>query len=155
MENLIVRSAEMAAKLEQRSHPLNPQVERQAVSLGDLAGLQLCGVHYTVLKPGREATVTHHHQFADEFLFILSGRGELRLDGKPYELNTGDFVGLPARGPAHTLLNPGTEDLIYLVGGNRPAFDVCDYPQLGQRVYLYHSDKRHLDFVRLDQLSSR
>lgn len=154
MDHLIVRQADVTAKLEKRSHPLNSKVERHTVSLGDLTGLKLCGLHYTVLESGREATVTHHHQFADEFIFILSGQGELRLDGKPYALSAGDFAGLPARGPAHTLFNPGPDDLVYLVGGNRPEFDVCDYPQLGQRVYFYSTEKRHLDFVSTEEINA-
>jgi uncharacterized cupin superfamily protein len=46
-------------------------------------------------------------------------------------------------------------DLVYLVGGDRSARDVCDYPRLDKRVYVSKlPDGRRLDFVDRKSLNS-
>jgi uncharacterized cupin superfamily protein len=144
----IVRQKEMFENVKCLQHPLDKSAERNAVSLGDLTGLSKCGIHFTVLKPGKTSTVPHRHHLADEFVFVISGRGEVILDEQNFEVATGDFIGLPKGGPSHAMKNNSSEDLIYLVGGDRPDFDVCDYPKLKKRVYLHQSGgKRNLDFI--------
>jgi uncharacterized cupin superfamily protein len=47
--------------------------------------------------------------------------------------------------------NSGSETLVYLVGGGRPDFDVCNYPKLKKRLYLVQRPEgRHREFVDLD-----
>lgn len=59
----------------------------------------------------------------------------MTLDEQTFDLVAGDFVGLPAGGPAHVFHNPGPEPLRCLVVGSRLAHDVGDYPRLGKRLY--------------------
>jgi uncharacterized cupin superfamily protein len=152
----VIRQHEMHEQLESRSHPLNADAKRRTFSLGDASGLQLVGLHYTVVAPGDVSTELHAHVFADEFVFVLSGSGEITLDDQTIAVTAGDFVGLPARGPAHRLKNTGTVDLVYLIGGNRPPFDVCDYPERDRRLYFYaDGDRRARDFVDRDDVDSR
>ena len=147
MEN-VVRKEKILQSLVQRAHPLNPEVERHALSLGDLCGLGKVGIHFTLVKPGKSTTELHTHKNCDEFMFILSGEGTLTLDQEAVAVSEGDFIGLPARGPAHLLTNTGDRDLVYLVGGDRPDYDVCLYPRLGKRLYLYKDGpKRQLDTI--------
>ncbi|HSM83317.1 MAG TPA: cupin, partial [Nodosilinea sp.] len=47
----------------------------------------------------------------------------------------GDFMGFAAGGMAHSLSNPFDDDLVYLVGGLRLEFDICDYPRVNTRLY--------------------
>lgn len=146
----------MFRKLEERHHPLDPSARRQAMSLGDLTGLTECGIHLTILKPGDISTVQHSHQFADEFIFVISGKATLTLDDRQVEISEGDFIGLPAKGPSHLVTNTGEADFTYLMGGNRPKFDVCDYPKLAKRVYLYYAgDRRSRDFVKVSDVDAR
>ncbi|CAB3747882.1 hypothetical protein LMG29660_00730 [Burkholderia puraquae] len=35
--------------------------------------------------------------------------------------------------------------LVYLVAGDRPEHDVCDYPKLGKRLYKAGADKVFVD----------
>ena len=44
-------------------------------------------------------------------------------------------MGFVAGSRPHNIYNPNAEDLVYLVGGNRLPFDVCDYPKVGKRRY--------------------
>ena len=150
----IVRGAvEKARGAAAISHPLNPEATRRTISLGDATGLATVGVHLNVVAPGSLTTELHSHAFVDEFIYILSGVATVFLDEEEFSVGAGDFIGLPARGPAHCMRNTGTEDLVYLVGGNRPAFDVCNYPRQGKRLYAYDSaEGRARDFVELGQV---
>ncbi|MGC4087997.1 MAG: cupin domain-containing protein [Polyangiaceae bacterium] len=130
------------------AHPLNPQAKRKTLSLGDATGLGRVAVHVNVVAPGDETTEPHVHEFVDEFVYILSGNASVYLDGVEHSVSAGDFVAFPAQGPAHWMKNTGSVDLVYLVGGDRAAFDVCEYPRLEKRVYVMaRDDGRHLHFV--------
>lgn len=118
-------------------NPINPLARCRTTSLGDCTGLTKMGVHINVIAPGDVSSEPHMHACVDEFIFVLSGRGTVSLGGNDHPLAAGDFVGFPANGPAHTMTNSGTEDLVYLIGGNRAEMDVCDYPLQGKRLYLY------------------
>jgi uncharacterized cupin superfamily protein len=136
-------------------HFLNPEARRRTMSLGDAAGLRGIGVHLTILAPGDTSTEQHVHTRGEEFIYIVSGRGTVLLDSERHAVQAGDFLGFPAGGPAHGMLNTGSEDLVYLVGGDRPDFDVVDYPRLGKRLYLYQGkDGRQNDLVDREDLKS-
>jgi uncharacterized cupin superfamily protein len=130
------------------AHPLNARAKRRTLSLGDETGLSQCAVHLNIVAPGDESTESHVHEFVDEFVYILSGNATVLLGDAEHEVGAGDFIAFPARGPAHWMKNTGTTDLVYLVGGDRSAHDVCDYPRLDQRVYVSKvPEGRRLDFV--------
>lgn len=136
-------------------HPLNEGARRRTTSLGDAAGLRGIGVHLNIIAPGDASTEQHTHVRAEEFIYILSGRGALLLDDERHEVAAGDFIGFPVNGPAHAMFNDGSEDLVYLVGGNRPDFDVADYPRLGKRLYIYQgADGRRYDLVDQEQVGA-
>lgn len=136
-------------------HPLNPQAKRKTLSLGDATGLRGVAVHVNIVAPGDETTESHVHEWVDEFVYILSGSATVYFDGEPHPVSAGDFVAFPARGPAHSMKNTGDVDLVYLVGGDRRDFDICEYPRLEKRVYVtQRSDGRHLHFVDTKDVTS-
>jgi uncharacterized cupin superfamily protein len=137
------------------AHPLNPHAKRKTLSLGDETGLSRVAVHVNVVAPGDETTESHVHEWVDEFVYVLSGHATVYLDGEAHEVSAGDFVAFPAGGPAHSMKNTGEVDLVYLVGGDRHDFDVCDYPRLAKRVYVSkRPDGRHLHFVDVKDVTS-
>ncbi|MCA9536344.1 MAG: cupin domain-containing protein [Myxococcales bacterium] len=116
-------------------HFLNPNGRRVNKSLGDATGLTGFGVHLIEVPVGADSTEYHRHYQEDECVYVLAGRAVVTLDEQPFELGPGDFVGLPAGGPAHVFHNPGPDVLRCLVVGARLAHDVGDYPRLGKRLY--------------------
>lgn len=132
-------SAEAIAALPEnaRQHAFNPNGVRHTRALSDACGLQQIGVHLVRLEPGRESTEYHTHAHDEEWIYILSGRGTAEIGGRKAEVKTGDFMGFVAGSEPHTMTNPFKEDLIYLVGGTRHAYDVVDYPRRGIRSYKY------------------
>lgn len=64
------------------------------------------------LHPG--ATIGEHRNDKDEIYYVLSGRGELTLDGQRREVGPGDAI-LTRDGSTHALAQRGEQDLVIIV----------------------------------------
>lgn len=113
-------------------HPFNPNSEMTLTPLGDAAGLTRLGVNLIRIPPGRESFIPHAHTLQEEFVYVLSGAGEVVLDGKAHPIGPGDFVGFPTDGVVHNLKSLGPEDLVYLTAGERTAVEIADMPTIGR-----------------------
>ncbi|MFW6198428.1 MAG: cupin domain-containing protein [Acidobacteriota bacterium] len=113
-------------------HPLNPKSGATFRSLSETAGLERIGFHLIRLGPGREANELHTHRFEEEFYYVLSGRGVLLAGDEEHEMGPGSFVGFPTPSEPHLMTNPFDEDLVYLVGGERNAFEIAEFPRHGK-----------------------
>jgi mannose-6-phosphate isomerase-like protein (cupin superfamily) len=58
----------------------------------------------------------HFHRDYDELYYVISGTGELKMDGKSYELRPGAVVGIPA-GVVHELNANENQVLEFLIVG--------------------------------------
>ena len=153
---VLLRSGDIQALPEERRpHPLNAAFVRHTRSLGDAAGLSTIGVHLVRLESGDTSSVYHFHHQDEEWVYILSGRGIAHIGDQKHEVGPGDFMGFVAGSPAHNLHNPNAEDLVYLVGGNRWPFDVCDYPEVGKRRYRINGKNVYVDADVLDKAGEK
>ncbi len=118
-------------------------------SLSDACGLKQIGVHLVRLQPGRESTEYHTHSHDEEWIYILSGRGMAEIGERKTEVKAGDFMGFAESSAHHSMTNPFAEDLIYLVGGTRHAYDVVDYPRRGVRSYKYAGKRDNVETKKL------
>ena len=64
------------------------------------------------LKPG--AGIGYHLQTEDEIYYVLSGRGSMTVDGKSFDVGSGDAI-LTRPGSSHGLKQVGTEDLVIMI----------------------------------------
>jgi mannose-6-phosphate isomerase-like protein (cupin superfamily) len=64
------------------------------------------------LKPG--SGIGYHEQTEDEIYYVLSGRGQMTLDGTTVDVGPGTAV-LTRTGSSHGLKQVGTEDLVILI----------------------------------------
>jgi mannose-6-phosphate isomerase-like protein (cupin superfamily) len=64
------------------------------------------------LKPG--SGIGYHEQREDEIYYVLSGRGEMTLDGKTVEVGPGTAI-LTRTGSSHGLKVLGNEDLVIII----------------------------------------
>jgi uncharacterized cupin superfamily protein len=140
---------------ERRAHPLNPRFVRHTRSLGDAAALTTIGVHLVRLEKDDTSSVLHFHHQDEEWIYILSGKGTARIGDEEHEVGPGDFMGFAAGSAPHNLYNPHAEDLVYLVGGNRWPFDVCDYPQIGKRRYRINGKNVYVDADVLEKAGEK
>ena len=125
-------------------HPLNISAVRRMRSLGDLTGLTRLGIHLVRLTPGHDSSEYHRHHNSDEFIYVLQGRAKARLGEETITIGPGDFLGFPAGSLAHKLFNPYEVDLLYLMGGSRPAEDICDYPEAGKRLRTADGKRQYM-----------
>ena len=70
------------------------------------------------LKPG--SGIGYHEQKEDEIYYVLSGRGEMTIDGKAFEVTPGTAV-LTRPGSSHGLKQVGGEDLVILINYEQAA----------------------------------
>jgi uncharacterized cupin superfamily protein len=80
------------------------------------------------LPPGKRSFPLHAHHITEEALFVVSGRGKVRTPDGLTDLGPGDFVSFPPGGPAHQLINDGTEPLVYVGMAAVAGVDVVEYP---------------------------
>lgn len=148
---LIRRSAIDSMEPQKFVHPLNAQAIRWTRSLGDACGLTSLGVHLVRVKPGDETTEFHFHHHDEEWIYILSGHGKAQIGDEEHDIGAGDFMGFVAGSAPHGMRNTGDHDLVYLVGGNRLPFDVCDYPKLKKRRYRTNGKSYFMTWDQIDE----
>ncbi len=118
-------------------HPMQADTEVYFASLSGPAGLERAHLNLVRVPPGRAAFPVHSHALQEEFVFILSGAGTVRIGDKDYAVGPGDYLGYPTDGTPHDLRNTGTEDLVCLMGGERTETEVATFPELG-KVAIQH-----------------
>lgn len=151
-QNYILTKSDIDAIPESKHvHQFNDKAIRHTVSLSDIVGLNKFGLHLVSVEPGDETTQHHYHEESDEFIYVLSGELSLRYGDESYTLTTGDFVGFPAHGAAHSMRNDSAADAVYLMGGNRPPIDIVNYPDIERKMYTIHGKK---EFVNLQDLGT-
>lgn len=121
-------------------HPYNPASDVYLRRLSPLVGLKRLGLYLARIPAGGESFLYHRHERDEEFLFILSGRGQAEIGEESFEVGPGDFMGFPAPdGPAHHLVNPFDEDLVYLMGDESSGLDIGHFPRIGRRLVFSSS----------------
>lgn len=132
------------------SHPFNERSELFMTRLSDPAGLSHLGVSLARIPAGKESFALHTHSIQEEWIYVVSGRGHVRLDDEDLPIGPGDFVGFPAQGPAHLVRNTSEDDLVFLQGGDRRKGDRGHFPELGKVGYQH--DDGHMALVDEDKI---
>jgi uncharacterized cupin superfamily protein len=132
-------------------HPLDAGAVRYTRSLGDATGLASLGVHLVRLAPGAASTAYHFHHHDEEWIYVLSGRGVAEIGDEKFDVGPGDFMGFIAGSLPHLLTNTHREDFVYLVGGNRLPYDVCDYPRIRKRRYRVNGQNEYVSWDAVEQ----
>lgn len=68
------------------------------------------------LKPG--SAIGYHEQKEDEIYYVLSGRGEMTIDDRTFEVRAGDAI-LTRPGSSHGLKQTGGDDLVIMINYER------------------------------------
>lgn len=131
---LIQRLAEIEAPPFAYRHPLDENAEIRLFPSSYATPMKNTGRSLAHLAPGRNSYPQHRPLAEGEWIYILSGKGTLRLDADDHAIGPGDFAAFPAGGPAHKLTSSGTETLVYPMGGQRGAADIVDFPGQGVRM---------------------
>lgn len=60
------------------------------------------------------SAIGYHLQKEDEIYYVLSGQGEMQMNGKTFEVHAGDAI-LTRPGSSHGLKQTGKEDLVIII----------------------------------------
>lgn len=146
----LLKADDIAAMPEmEKVHGLNALAIRHSKSLGDALGMTQLGIHLVRVEPGKQTTQFHLHHQEEEFIYILAGKGVAEIGEAKFEVGPGDFMGFTAPSQPHSMSNPFEEDLVYLMGGERRSFDVCDYPRLKKRLFRVDGARQLADWDNL------
>jgi uncharacterized cupin superfamily protein len=91
------------------------------------------GVNLREVQPGFFGTNRHWHTVEEEWTYVLSGRGEVRIGPLRLPVRPGSFVGFPPGPRPHHFLAQGEEPLLLLEGGERRPEDHGYYPDARRR----------------------
>lgn len=81
-----------------------------------------------VLPPGEAEGGPHNrHRGADQWLYVVSGTGIARVNGRRYTLRSGTLM-LVERGDEHEIRNTGSDPLVTLNVYVPPAYDASGEP---------------------------
>ncbi|MFL5320880.1 MAG: cupin domain-containing protein [Myxococcaceae bacterium] len=99
------------------------------------------------LAPGKKSFPFHAHMVTEEALFVISGKAKVRTPEGLTPIGAGDFVSFPAGGPAHQLINDGSEPLVYVGVSATQGVDVVEYPdsnKIASAVGKFPTGKRFI-----------
>jgi uncharacterized cupin superfamily protein len=101
--------------------------------LAAAAGAGRLGCSLYELPPGGRSWPYHYHEGNEEAIYVLDGRGTIRLDDEERPLRAGEYVALPAgESSAHRVINDGDAPLRYLAMSTMDDPDVTVYPDSGK-----------------------
>jgi len=129
-------------------HPWNPKSEFNSAQLSRSLGMERAMVALVTLAPNKESFVPHTHEREEEWIYILSGTGTALLDEDEVLVGPGDFMGFTTPSVVHHLRNTGTQDLVYLMGGECRFAEASNFPTLGKRKIRYGNEVQVLDLPK-------
>ena len=115
---------------------VEPRIEKRGTRfgftgrrLGLPAGARMHGCSLYEVEPGRTAFPHHFHCANEEGIFILEGKGELRIGEECVTVEKDEYIAFPV-GPqsAHSLKNTGTAPLRYLCFSTLITTEIVGYP---------------------------
>lgn len=115
-------------------HPLNPNSDAEFFRLSRPAGLQRAHVNLLRVPPGKEAFMLHSHSVQEEWSYIVEGEGTAQIGDEKIKVAAGDFIAFPVNGKAHTIVNTGTRELVYLTGGEDSPHDIGHFPSINKMI---------------------
>ena len=96
--------------------------------LGAPAGGKMLGCSLFRLEPGKVAYPAHTHYGNEEAVYVLDGRGSMRLGDEKIPVEAGDYIAMPVAAAAHQLINDSDAPLEYLCISTMVHPEVVYYP---------------------------
>jgi uncharacterized cupin superfamily protein len=84
-------------------------------------GTRDLSLRITDVLPGETCTPAHIHTACEEVIFILSGKGEIKIGNELFPMKPGDAIYLPT-GVAHIMRNTGKEIMRMACSFSSPDF---------------------------------
>ncbi len=103
-------------------------------AVSEAVGLTRMGVWLRAIEPGLAGTYRHFHTVEEEWVYLLSGRGLVRIGPLTLPVRAGHFVAFPPGPRPHHFLSSEDDPIVLLEGGERRSDeDHGFYVDLGDR----------------------
>ncbi|MFV0393720.1 MAG: cupin domain-containing protein [Coprobacillaceae bacterium] len=113
--------------------------------IGKFVGSEKIYVNLDIVSSQTYSTKYHSHSQQEEFFFIISGNGVLRLNNQEKKISAGNFIAKPSgKNIAHTFYNPNQEPLVILDIGTIESEDTCYYPDEDINVHKAANGVKHI-----------
>lgn len=135
MKPYVVHESDVPEK--EGTYPEPFETEKLSIyrDLGRAVGTKRIGFSVERLLPGRRTSFTHAHLAEEEIVYVMHGTCSVRViepGHTPEEipLRAGHVVSFPpGTGIAHTFVNPGDEECVLIVVGDRHPEDKVFYAE--------------------------
>ena len=116
--------------------------------VGAAVGAQKLGYSFFSVPSGKAAFPYHTHTTNEEMIYVLEGRGILRLGKEEIAVTAGTIVACPPGTEfPHQLINSGNQELRYLVVSTMEYPDLSEYPDSNKvGAYATAAVGRHVGF---------
>jgi mannose-6-phosphate isomerase-like protein (cupin superfamily) len=88
---------------------------------GKTVGAKTISLRITDVLPGEVCTPGHTHTVCEEVIFILSGKGDIKIGEEVFPMKVGDAIYLPT-GVGHLIRNTGKEMMRMACSFSSPDF---------------------------------
>lgn len=104
-------------------------------SVAKIAGLDQMGVSVRRIEPPNAGTARHYHEIEEEWAYVLSGAGVVRIGPHRLDVRAGSFVAFPPGPRPHHFVADDDSAIVLLEGGERHRDgEVVHYVDLGFRL---------------------
>jgi mannose-6-phosphate isomerase-like protein (cupin superfamily) len=98
-----------------------PGRETRDLINGKTVGAKTLSLRITDVLPGEVCTPGHTHTECEEVIFILSGKGDIKIGEEVFPMKVGDAIYLPT-GVGHLIRNTGKEMMRMACSFSSPDF---------------------------------
>jgi len=121
----IINTSEVEARVESRGTKFGFKGRR----LGPLVGAKSIGSSLIEIEPGRQAFPNHYHTANEEAVYVLEGKGHVRIGKEEIAIEAGDYIAFPV-GPetSHSIRNSSNAPLKMLCISTLHPVEVIGYP---------------------------
>lgn len=122
---------EEALNWEEQAH--GPRFNWKRKKLAAATGAKKLGCSLYELAPGHRSWPYHYHCANEEGIYVLTGKGTLRLSGQEVPISQGDYITLPpGTDHPHQIVNTSAAPLRYLCFSTMIEPDITMYPDSGK-----------------------
>ena len=114
----VVSGLELPAEKRPRFHAAEG-VQSTVRGLSQAVGLARMGVGLRTIEPGFAGTHRHFHTVEEEWVWVLSGSGVMRIGPHRIDVRAGSFVAFPPGPRPHHFVAGADQPLVLLEGGER------------------------------------
>ena len=125
---------------------MRPQGALQDADFSHVLGTEKIAVHWVKLLPGQRSSTPHAESHEEEFVYIVSGRPHVWINGFIYQLEPKMALGFPAgTGIAHSFINNTQAEVEMIVLGEKSKKENKYIYPINPELFVEHKNSWWMD----------